>query len=481
MRTDSRFWPALLALLAGCATVDARPAFDEMRGLVAQHAPDSELAWPEGPADDAALRERVQAWLAQPLTPDAAVRIALLNNRNLQVLYGELGVAQADLVQAGLLENPVLTADVRFGINGPGTGVDVGLVQNVISALQIPLKRRVAAAELERAKLEVAGLVIDLAARVKVSFVGLQGALQRLELDASVVEATALAADVARRQHTAGTITDFDLASEEALAAQAQVDLARDQARAAEDRERLSALMGLWGEDTGWQVGARLPDVPSDPLPNHGLESLAVAQRLDLAAARAATLAVAERLALERLYGLLPEGDLGLASAREIDDGRWSLGPSLGLPIPLFDQGQARRAKARAELLQGEARFAALAVEVRADVRRLLARAEAARTQAIQYRTRVLPLRRRVFTQAQLEYNGMLIGVFQLLQAKRDEVEAGRAYITALTDYWTTVARLEGAVGGALPTIMASAPASATPTSTPSPASHSPEGHHHGG
>jgi cobalt-zinc-cadmium efflux system outer membrane protein len=374
---------------------------------------------------------------------------------------------------------------VRFGINGPGTGVDVGLVQNVISALQIPLKRRVAAAELERAKLEVAGLVIDLAARVKASFIRLQGALQRLELDASVVEATALAADVARRQHAAGTTTEFALASEEALAAQAQVDLARDQSRAAEDRERLSALMGLWGEDTGWRVAARLPDVPSEPLPASGLESLAVAQRLDLAAARAATLAVAERLALERFYGLLPEGDIGLLAEREIDDGRWSLGPSLGLPIPLFDQGQARRAKARAELQQGEARFAALAIEVRADVRRLLARAEASRTQATQYLRRVLPLRRRVFAQAQLEYNGMLIGVFQLLQAKRDEVEAGRAYITALTDYWTTLARLEGAVGGALPALARPAPPPAQapmpPAEAPMPPAAPTESHHHGG
>jgi hypothetical protein len=260
MRTDARLWPALLALLAGCATVDARPSFDEVRGMVALRAPDADLAWSGGGTDDAVVKQRVRTWLEDPLTAATAVRIALLNNRNLRALYGELGVAQADLV-------------------------------------------------------------VELATRVKRAFVRLQGNLQRLELDRTVVEATALAADVSRRQHTAGTITDLDLANEEALSAQARVDLARDEARVAEDREALSALMGLWGADSGWRAEARLPEVPAEPLPASGLESLAVAQRLDLAAARAATKVVAEKLALERFYGLLREGDLGLAvgSTRDIE------------------------------------------------------------------------------------------------------------------------------------------------------------------
>ncbi len=437
--------------------------------------------WQQLRPEDQQVEERTRALLARELTVDGTVELALLNNRRLQAAYGELGVARADLVQAGLLANPILSADVTFGVSAAGTGVAVGLVQNFMRALQIPLRTRVAAAALEEAKLAVASQVIDLLVEVKRAFFRVQGGEQLLELDRTVVEATRLSAEVAQKQRSAGNITELDLANQLALFEEARVKLATDEAEVAVAREKLTALIGLWGPRTTWTIGARLPD-SLDDVPAEGLESLAVSQRLDLAAARQETEALYQSVGLTGLAGVMSDAELGIEGERDIDGGIWSIGPLIALPIPIFDQGQATHASAVAKLRQSEERFAALAVEIRSQVRRARALLHAARARADHYRRVVLPLRHRIVQQTQLEYNGMLVGVFQLLQAKQAEIDAGRAYVETLKDYWLARAELEGAVGGALP----GAPFTATePAATVEPrlmpASQSHSQHHHGG
>jgi cobalt-zinc-cadmium efflux system outer membrane protein len=75
---------------------------------------------------------------------------------------------------------------------------------------------------------------------------------------------------------------------------------------------------------------------------------------------------------------------------------------------------------------------------------------ESARRRAKQYPKVLLPLRRQIIEQTLREYNAMLAGVYQLLQAKRDEIEAGESYVETLTEYWVARAELERAVGGDL-------------------------------
>jgi len=152
----------------------------------------------------------------------------------------------------------------------------------------------------------------------------------------------------------------------------------------------------------------------------------------------------------------------------------------IGIPIPMFDQRQATMASYNAQIQRSLERYTALAVDIRADVRKARTRLFGARAEAGYYRSVVLPLRHEVVRQTQLQYNGMQIGVFQLLQARRDEIEAGRAYVAALTNYWATRTELERAVGGELP-LEDDAP---KPVSFPAEAPESrslPQHHHHGG
>src|SRR5262245_39260942 len=183
-------------VVAGCANIAPRAGFDAVTDLVAARSPGRTIEWNQGTPEDEAAARHVQELLGDELDIDSAVQIALLNNRSLQAVYAQLGIAQADLVQAGLLQNPIPSAQVTFPTPaGLFTGAAVGLVQEIVSILQMPLKKRVAGAALEEAKLTVSAAVLDLVTGVKRAFYRLQGAEQMIELRRSVVEATALSAD----------------------------------------------------------------------------------------------------------------------------------------------------------------------------------------------------------------------------------------------------------------------------------------------
>ena len=438
-----------IVVAGGCATVDARSDLEAVRALVEERS-QSEVAWSAEESARATADARVGELLGGDLTTEKAVQVAFLRNRTLQTLLAEVGIAQAEWVQAGRAPNPVLSADMRFGLDASGTGADLGVVQEFLSVLQLPLRKRVAQAELEATKLGIGSALFELATQVRAAFFEAQGAEQMLELRQRVSESVALAADVSRRQHEAGNITDLERANQEALVQEAKLALAEAELAAVEQREALTALLGLWGGETRWQVGRRLPGLPQEELAREGLESVAVERRLDLAAARQRVVAAASSPGLRRLWGFLPEAG-GVASEREVEGGLWSMGPSLEFAVPLFDQRQAERAVAQARRRQSEADFARMAVQIRSDVRRGWARLEAARNRALYYERVALPLRADIVEQTQREYNGMLVGVYELLQAKRHQIEAGGAYVEALRDYWVARVELERALGTELP------------------------------
>lgn len=449
-----RAWRAMpglaLVLVASACTHAPRDAgFADVQNSIAQST-GAQIRGRGTSAEDQAVDAAVADLLRRPLGADQAVQVALLNNRGLQATYEELGIARAELVQAGLLGNPIFTASTRFPSLGGGPNVEFSVAQDFLGVFLLPLKGRVAAASFEAAKHRVTGSVLDLAADVRRAYYQYQAAQQTVEMRRTIEHATAVSADAARRLHDAGNISDLDLASEQASHEQAKLDLADAEAQATDSRERLNSLLGLWGEQTQWTVPDRLPEVPAGEVPARGLESLAVARRPDLAAAAQEVIVAAQSLGLAQPLAALPQVEVGLDTERE-SGGGWLTGPNVSLPIPLFDQGQGAVARSQAQLRQARQRYYALAVHIRSQVRSADQRMRSARERANYYQKVVLPLRQRITQQTQLQYNAMQVGIFQLLQARQGEIDAGRAYVEALRDYWLARCDLERAIGGTLP------------------------------
>jgi cobalt-zinc-cadmium efflux system outer membrane protein len=224
------------------------------------------------------------------------------------------------------------------------------------------------------------------------------------------------------------------------MRAEAELELARGE---------LAALLGL-GPREEFRPAPRLAELPSAEIPGAGLEIQALAERLDLAVARLEEQALHERLGGARLAATQPDLELGGETERETD-GTWLTGPSLSATVPLFDSGRAAVDGERGRLRQARQKTVALEVQVRNEARQSYRQLLAARTRAEHYRRVLLPLHAAVVNETQLQYNAMQLGIFQLLQATEEEIEAGGAYVQSLQAYWVAHARLARAVGGRLP------------------------------
>ena len=427
-----------------CPAASLDKSFDDVSGVVMSRT-GKRVQWNRGTAQDAEAERYLRAQLKRPLTPNSAVQIALLNNHELQATYEEIGLAQADLIEAGLLKNPLFDFQRRW----PGQAMEADILGEFIDLLLLPLRKRVARAQLEAVKLRVGAEILKTIAEVRVAFYENQGNQQLSDLAGTVAQATAASAEAALQLHQAGNTRSLDLANEQALNVQAKLDFAKAQSAGIESREKLTRVLGLWGADTEWKVAPRLPDPPENEVRASGLESRAIAQRLDLAALKQETLTEARKLGVTRFEVIAQGFELGGHFERETD-GASSTGPSVILPIPLFNFGQAAKARSEAKVRQSQQKYLALAVQIRSEVRSARDRMLLARQRVDYVQSTALPLRRRVVEESQLQYNAMQISLFDLLRAKQDEVNSGREYVEALRDYWIARAELEKAVGGSL-------------------------------
>ncbi len=192
-----------------------------------------------------------------------------------------------------------------------------------------------------------------------------------------------------------------------------------------------------------------MPDLPEEEPALVHLESLAISQRLDLAAERWEIERIAKALSITVRWRYVPLIDVGVETERDTDGERVT-GPVVAIQLPIFDRGQARVARVEALLRQSRQRLAALAIEIRSEVRDVRNRLLMARELGEHYRKVMIPLREQAVAESQRLYNFMLIGVYELLQAKQDEIDAYRDYIEAVRDYWVARSDLERAVGGQL-------------------------------
>jgi hypothetical protein len=218
------------------------------------------IIWNNSSAADAEVTAAVDKVLADELTAESAVQIALLNNRSLQATFEEIGIAQADLVQAGLLKNPIFEAKLKYAEAGGGTGMELNAVADFLDIFLIPLRKKIAAANLVAAQHRVTGEAISLAGEVKKDFYELLAAKQAMEARKTVAVATETGAEFARRMHKAGNLSDLDLNQNVLVGEQAKLELAKQELEVTEAQERLAAAMGLWGERA---ARIRVPEQPA--------------------------------------------------------------------------------------------------------------------------------------------------------------------------------------------------------------------------
>jgi cobalt-zinc-cadmium efflux system outer membrane protein len=437
---------ALAALLTGCATPQKQAGVDAVDALVtAQLRPGIES--PTGERDAVALASRVDGLLAQPLTLERAVGVALLNNPRLLAEYAQLGVSRGDLIDASRLPNP------RFGWlreheDGASTYTR-SLSQEFTAALLLPARKRISASEFARVQQAIAAAVIDLAADVEVAWFEALAAQQIAAMRAAVARAAELSAELAGRFHAAGNLPRLELLLEQAAASTAAIESRRAAAQERSARTGVATLLGVRSS-----VAFELPSSLAAPPPGRYIEARLIAraarERLDLAAAIGERQMRADALGLAKSWRWL--GSLELGVERESENGEVRVrGLEASIELPIFQQGQAAIARAEGELADADARLSELRLAIDNEVALAVERVEAQRLIAEDYRTLLLPQREAIVDGTQREVNFMFEGAFELLRVKQEQYAAYQEYIEAVRDYWIARAELRRAVGGPLP------------------------------
>jgi len=441
--------------LAGCASFSADGGMARVSELT-QERTGHPVALRRDPQDADAARSRVAELLRTPLTADGAVEIALLNNRGLQQQLGNVGVSEADLVQAGRLRNPAISLGRLAG--GGALEIDRSVMFDVLGLLTLPSRSRIAQDRFDQAQLQAAADAVAAAQQARQAYFDAVAA-QQLQAYARQVMAAAEAADeLAKGMLRAGNASKLDQMREQAFHADATARVARSRQQALSARERLVRALGLGDEQAQLRLPDRLPDLPKDAAEAPDAEQAALDKRLDVQMARRAAEATARQLGLTQATGFIDVLDAGWQDKRE-RGAPHERGGQVQFELPIFDFGGADRARARAVYMQAVDRAAATAVNARSEVREAWAGYRGAFDLARHYRDEVVPLHQRISEETVLRYNGMLVDVFELLADAREQVASVTASVEATRDFWLADSRLQEALAGA----------GATPGSSTSP------------
>lgn len=438
---------ALGAALAGCASLAPQPRPDDLSPLLHSRG---------GPAVDwaavgapAAERQAIGQWLDRPMTLDAALRVAMLRSPRLQQEYARLGLARAEVLEAVQVENPRLSFS-RLSLDGGGDKRTVGLALPLVDLLVWPARARLAATDYDRARFEVASAVLGVAAEVESAWYEHVAARQVAGMREAVAEGAAASAELAQRFFDAGNISELQLRQEQAAASEARITALHARAEAGRRRLELNTLLGLRGDEARWQASDPLPlPVPHEDDPAL-LAKLASEGNLELLAARKEAEVLADALGITRNLRWLGGTEIGYERETEADGQRLK-GPNIELELPVFNQGQARVARAEAQLAGALARVAEAELAAEHAVGAGIETVAAMREVVSLHREALVPQREDIVARQQERQNFMLIGVFELVQAKVAEYDAYQSYLEAVRDYWLARVELSRAVGQRLP------------------------------
>lgn len=445
-------WGVALAVLLGGCRVPPRGGLDDVARLLNERGV-SKLRWNQTLKEDDDAGRALDRLLEAELTPTSAVEIALAGSASVQATLERLGIAQADAVQAGLLKNPTFGYHPGLPIGSPswsGVAWEVSIALDILDVFVLPLRKKLARLEFERARLLVAADIWNVVTDVRSAYYEAVAASQRLELQRTIADSAELGADFSRRQESTGALSELSLATEQGMYVQARVDLVRAERDAVVARERLIRAMGLWTGHDRIKLPARLPLPPEHDPAVDRLEGLAMAQRLDLIAAERDAETFERTVKMAKGTRFLTGLSIGGDAHREAESGYKVIGPSVAIELPIFDQGHARIAKLVSATRRARRQADALAIEIRSHVREGASGLLAARSLADYLGQVVVPLRERTVVLSQQQYNSMLIGLPQILLAKQSEIMAWRDYVDSVRDYWIARAELERAVGGPL-------------------------------
>ena len=440
-----------LAAAQGCA-INPRPSFEETSTRVKTRT-GLETTWMRSEADEVAVVARVRDILRKPLTPRSAAQIALVNNRGLQARLEELGIAQAHLSAAGLPLNPEIEGFLGWPSGqGESKKFDIGFGIDILDLLVLPSRKRLAALELKQAKAIAGAEILRTATEAQTLAYDFQGVEMTLGSTITALEIEEALTEFAEARKKAGNLSDLEYEEERAHLDELRTRRASLELEVRRKREGINQALSLWGDLTEWTMEPLSSDLPATDPEGRDFESVALEQRFDLAAARAAIDLLEGALRLQKNTRVFPAG-VRVGAHIEKEGNVRVTGPTVSLQLPIFNPGRAESARVEALYFQAQRLFEDRAARARSEVREKRDQLFASRELVRHYEEVAGPRKKRIVEMTKGYYNMMLKGADDLLRARRDEIEAEAFLTDARRSYWIARTELAQALGGSIPGI----------------------------
>lgn len=413
----------------------------------------------EGPADYPEAREeipddevesRTDELLDEPLEMDSAVEVAVLNHPRLRADVRQIDVVEGRLRQEARIGNPEV--ELEAYVVGRQRGDELwepGVMFDVAGLLDRAGQVTAATSGIEAARVEAAGRIIEFVTRVRLAWIDHVAARQRLERTRRVAEAAEAIAEGARLYYEAGNIAADELRRFEAHSAETTVALHSAEQRVVETGNELHDVLGVDVDRRDWTVPEQLPELP-DELPDVDEDAESILERnVDARRLAHRQEELDARGGLERRRGWLPRLDVGAVAEIEADG--VELGPALRIDVPIFDRRGRLRDALRAESVQADFEYRQALRAARIAMRDIDERLRRTYDAARQYQTDILPLRRQLVDETLRQYNAMAVSALQLLETRREHLEAERGAVDAHHQFWRAHIDYEHLVAGGIP------------------------------
>jgi outer membrane protein TolC len=422
----------VLLLLVGCASVNTGQEWTKFQDITRERM-DQDLLWEKSEEEQAAIRKEIDKLLADGLSRQESVRIALLNNRQLQSAFEELGISKSDLVQAKLLSNPTVGAVFRSLISsGSGTNVEVEGFFPISDLWQIPFRKKAAAARMEATIMRVGEMVMDTAAEAKRAYDAVFYLAETTRETGEILKRFMEIADQVVIRRDFGFVRDLDIYLARAMVAETEMEVARLESKKAMAKSHLNRILALGPRQIGYEIrGGEVEELPQIP-DLEGAIGYALDHRLDIQMARFKVRQAEKTLELEKMR-ILKHVSLGVSYERDPGDDE-VFGPGVDIQLPIFDQNQAQIAKARYRIRQARKSLQVLEGRVREEVTSDLERIHLHQTRVHQFREKIIPLREKAMEYSERWVKAMQLNRLYLLEAQKGLLQSRREYFQALME-----------------------------------------------
>lgn len=438
-----------LATLAGCATVSLEQNVARVNEEAKSFA-EGQISLARTADEREQRAQAAQKLLQNILGQREAVQLALVNSPSLQAMLAQGWAESADAAQVGRIANPVFSLERM--VAGDALELNRALSFGLLDILTLPSRQGIANRRIEAAHLRLSSDVVDQVTRVRQAWVRAVAAQQTLQYAKQVYESAAASAELARRMQAIGNFNRLTRAREQAFYADSGTRLATATHQVTAAREEFVRVLGLDAQQAQMlKLPDRLPELPKQALDPQGVATFATRNRLDIRLAQSTLDASARAQGLNMVTSMT---DIELRAMRNTSTnsvaGERSVarGYEIAVRLPIFDWGGMQRDAMNARTLAAANQLEATVRSAGSSLRESYSSYRTAYDIARHNRDEVIPLRKVISEENQLRYNGMIIGIFELLADSRDQVSTVMAAIGAEQQFWLADAALQASLVG---------------------------------